>query len=192
MIRKSIENVLEDLRKSDIMKKTKEELWMKNNKSYITKTHRILEILSWCLLAASFAVSIYGIIVLPDEIAIHFGLDGTADGFGSPKTLLLTPAIVFFILLLISFSAHKVKPENWNIPFELTESNKHKVYRVMLDMLFAIELEIAAFFLYVSVEEFLQSGSRILIVMGVWIVILFLTIIVLCTKAKRVNYKFDV
>ena len=41
-------------------------------KSYITKAHRILEILSWILIAVSFGIAIYGMNVLPSEIATHF------------------------------------------------------------------------------------------------------------------------
>lgn len=59
----------------------------------------------WTLIASSIVILIpmlFGIFadkILPEEIAIHFGLDGVANGFGSPS-------LVFVILPIILLAIH--------------------------------------------------------------------------------------
>lgn len=164
---------------------------MNANKHLITKTHKRLECLSWCICAATFAIDIYGILTLPDEIAIHFGVDGLADGYGSSKTLLIVPFFVLAFLFILSAIAHNVKPQKWDISFPLTESNKTKVYQAVLDMLFTMELEFSALFLFIEYEQLHQRGTRILPVTCVFVAVLSVTLAVMSIRAKRINYKFD-
>lgn len=94
-------------------------------KEYGTRLHKLLETVSWVILACSFFTAVFGIFTLPDTIAIHFNIQGEADGYGSPAILFLTPAMMGIVLLIISLCAHFVKPKNWNMAMEVRRRNRH-------------------------------------------------------------------
>ena len=48
-------------------------------KEYGTRLHKVLETVSWVILACSFFAAVFGIFTLPDTIAIHFNIQGEAD-----------------------------------------------------------------------------------------------------------------
>ena len=157
-------------------------------KAYRTRLHVFLEIAAWLCLLVSFGIAIYGMNVLPDTIAIHFTLDGAADGYGSPGSLLLMPIIMTLCVGGISLAAHILNPEEqFNMPFRVNESNKILVYRDMCTMLFCMNLEIALFTLYLEIKSFGQNGEGILPVTGIYIALMALTIVGFCLKAYRNN-----
>ena len=53
-------------------------------KSYITKKHIIIEIISYVLMWASIVIGIIWSAKLPKEVATHFDAAGNADEYGSP------------------------------------------------------------------------------------------------------------
>lgn len=154
---------------------------------YTSLTQRVLEIAAWLFWAASLAVAIYGMQVLPSRIATHFGLNGTPDGYGSPASLLLLPIIMAPSLGLLSLVAHFLNPECYNMPFKVREENKIPVYRCILTMLYAIELEISIFTFYTQIKSYDQSGKGILAPLGVFIAAMAVTILYACKMASRYN-----
>lgn len=158
---------------------------MKN--SYLSKTHTILEISAWLLIAAAFAVAVHGMKVLPSTIATHFGIDGTPDGYGSPASLLLLPIIMVPCLGTISLITHFVSPECYNMPFKVREEHKVPVYRCVLTMMYATELEVAAFTLYAQIKSYYQSGHGMLAAVVLLMAVMAVTILYACKKAARYN-----
>ena len=127
-------------------------------KSYITKAHRILEILSWILIAVSFGIAIYGMNVLPSEIATHFNARGVADNYGSPAALLILPIVMAVCLGFMSLIAHFVDPSvGLNMPFVIREENKGNVYRCMMTIFFCWNWRLAYILLF---WKYSLSGSR--------------------------------
>ena len=152
---------------------------------YRTRLHRILELGAWLILLASLLVAVYGVRTLPEEIATHFALDGTPDGYGSPAILFLTPPLIVPCLGIVTLMAHLVDPAQWKMPLAVKEECKAYVYADMLTMLHAIQLEIAGFSLYMQVKSYQQSGDGLVLATVLLTAALAVTIIGLCILAYR-------
>lgn len=158
-------------------------------KEYMTKIHKIIELGAWICWMLSLVIAIYGTCTLPNTIATHFTIYGEADGYGSPGALLILPIIMFFCLGICSLVIHLVKPEYWNIPFQVKEKNKVSVYKNMLLIVVLLELEIAIFTLYSEIRSYQQSGKGMLGAVGIFMIFLAVTIVSLCIKAYKQNQK---
>ena len=156
-------------------------------RAYRTKIHLILEIAAWLCLLAAYGIAIYGMNVLPDTIVTHFTLDGTVDGYGSPGTLLLMPIMMTLCVGGISLFAHLNPEETFNIPFQVRAANKVSVFRNLLTMIFAINLEIALFTLYLEVKCFQQDGTGILPLTILYVAAMIVTIVFFLLKAYKKN-----
>lgn len=154
---------------------------------YRTRLHRILELGAWLILLASLLVAVYGVRTLPEEIATHFALDGTPDGYGSPAILFLTPLLMVPCLGIVSLIAHLVDPAQWNMPFAVREERKAPVYGDILTMIHAVQLEIAIFTLYMQICCYQQKGGGMLPASVLLMAVLAVTIIGLCFRAYRHN-----
>ena len=155
--------------------------------AYRTKGHRFLELATWILWLIGLLIAIHGIRTLPDEIATHFALDGTPDGYGSPASLLILPVLMAFCLGLICIVANAVPPEYWNMPFSVTKGCERAVYGDMLTMVHAIGAEIAGFTVYSQIKSYQQSGTGILTAVGILFAALAVTIVLQCRRASRHN-----
>ena len=119
-------------------------------KAYITETHLLFERVAWLLLAAAFAVCVYGAVTIKGDFPIHFDIYGSPDGYGSPLTMLLFPTVMLGVLVLISVIVRRVPPEKMNMPFTLKAENTNAVMVQVWRLLFLLEDEIAAFTLVQS------------------------------------------
>ena len=151
------------------------------------KKRGFVEVLAWIVMAAAFAVAAYGMKTLPDQIAVHYDVNGQVDEYGSPASLFILPAIMLLCLALVSFVAHFVKPQHWNMPFEVREANSDRVYGDIRLMMYLIELETSVFTLWATVREFGQTVKGMGIAVAVYMAIMAATIVILCIKAKADN-----
>ena len=146
-----------------------------------------VEVLAWIVMAAAFAAAAYGMKILPDQIAVHYDINGQIDEYGSPASLFILPAIMLLCLALISCITHFVKPQHWNMPFEVREANSDRVYGDIRLMVYLIELETSVFTLWATVREFGQSMNGMGIAVAVYMAAMAATIALLCIKAKADN-----
>ena len=123
-----------------------------------TKRHTVLEMLAWLLLLTSYGIAIYGMRHLPESIATHYALDGAPDGYGSPGSLLILPIIITIALGIVSLVAHFVPVDMLNVPFEMQEKNQTQVYQTIISMLHALQIEIGAYTLYMTIMSYRQDG----------------------------------
>ncbi len=65
----------------------------------LTKTDKILEIVSWAFLMIIWLISIISYKTLPDKIPTHFKKDGIADKFGDKLEIFTLPIIVTFLTI---------------------------------------------------------------------------------------------
>ena len=130
---------------------------------YITKAHTVLEILSYVFIVASFALAIYGINTLPDEIPTHFDFQGNIDGYGSPGSLLLLPIIMLITLGTVSLITHFVSPQFYNMPFKIKPGRELIIYKDVVWMMVGIEFMISLFTLAAVWSQFISSGTIIMI-----------------------------
>ena len=146
-----------------------------------------VEVLAWIVMAAAFGAAAYGMKILPEQIAVHYDINGQIDKYGSPAALFILPAIMLLCLALVSFVAHFVKPQHWNMPFEVRAANSDRVYGDIRLMVYLIELETSVFTLWATVREFGQTVKGMGIAVAVYMAAMAATIVILCIKAKADN-----
>lgn len=152
-----------------------------------TKRHTVLEMLAWLLLLASYGIAIYGMRHLPESIATHYALDGAPDGYGSPGSLLILPIIITIALGTVSLVAHFVPVDMLNIPFEMQEKNQTQVYQTILSMLHALQIEIGAYTLYMTIMSYRQDGRYAILSLVIFLAVLGATTVGATVRAYHIN-----
>jgi uncharacterized membrane protein len=85
---------------------------------------------------------------LPLRIPKHFGISGEPDGWGDKSNLLvllLVGAGLYALLTLLSFF-----PQWGNYPWEITEENAPRQYRITRSMLCWLKMELVWLFAYIE------------------------------------------
>lgn len=152
-----------------------------------TKRHTVLEMLAWLLLLASYGIAIYGVRHLPESIATHYALDGAPDGYGSPGSLLILPIIITIALGVVSLVAHFVPVDMLNVPFEMQEKNQTQVYQTILSMLHALQIEIGAYTLYMTIMSYRQDGRYAILSLVIFLAVLGATTVGATVRAYHIN-----
>ena len=152
-----------------------------------TKRHTVLEMLAWLLLLASYGIAIYGMRHLPESIATHYALDGTPDGYGSPGSLLILPIIITIALGTVSLVAHFVPVDMLNVPFEMQEKNQTQVYQIIISMLHALQIEIGAYTLYMTIMSYRQDGRYAILSLVIFLAVLGATTVGATVRAYHIN-----
>lgn len=152
-----------------------------------TKRHTVLEMLAWLLLLASYGIAIYGMRHLPESIATHYALDGAPDGYGSPGSLLILPIIITIALGTVSLVAHFVPVDMLNVPFEMQEKNQTQVYQTILSMLHALQIEIGAYTLYMTIMSYRQDGRYAILSLVIFLAVLGATTVGATVRAYHIN-----
>lgn len=152
-----------------------------------TKRHTVLEMLAWLLLLASYGIAIYGMRHLPESIATHYALDGTPDGYGSPGSLLILPIIITIALGTVSLVAHFVPVDMLNVPFEMQEKNQTQVYQTIISMLHALQIEIGAYTLYMTIMSYRQDGRYAISSLVIFLAVLGATTVGATVRAYHIN-----
>lgn len=152
-----------------------------------TKRHTVLEMLAWLLLLTSYGIAIYGMRHLPESIATHYALDGAPDGYGSPGSLLILPIIITIALGTVSLVAHFVPVDMLNVPFEMQEKNQTQVYQTIISMLHALQIEIGAYTLYMTIMSYRQDGRYVILSLVIFLAVLGATTVGATVRAYHIN-----
>lgn len=152
-----------------------------------TKRHTVLEMLAWLLLLTSYGIAIYGMRHLPESIATHYALDGAPDGYGSPGSLLILPIIITIALGVVSLVAHFVPADMLNVPFEMQEKNQTQVYQTIISMLHALQIEIGAYTLYMTIMSYRQDGRYAILSLVIFLAVLGATTVGATVRAYHIN-----
>ena len=152
-----------------------------------TKRHTVLEMLAWLLLLTSYGIAIYGMRHLPESIATHYALDGAPDGYGSPGSLLILPIIITIAFGVVSLVAHFVPVDMLNVPFEMQEKNQTQVYQTIISMLHALQIEIGAYTLYMTIMSYRQDGRYAILSLVIFLAVLGATTVGATVRAYHIN-----
>jgi uncharacterized membrane protein len=154
---------------------------------------KILESVSIATLAALFGISWYalhGPNSLPSRIPTHFNAQGQADGWGSPASLWLLPAVAVALYLVISVVA--MFPAAFNLPGRPTGALRARLEAITLKMISWIKAELACLFLFIqwSILQSVRNGQGIMppLIVPFFLVIVFGTVVahaVLLFRAAR-------
>lgn len=85
---------------------------------------------------------------LPDVIPVHFGMDGTANGWSGKGTLFWLSG--FSILSYIGISVIASFPETFNYVWPITEQNAESQYLLARKFLRALKLELAVLMFFAA------------------------------------------
>lgn len=157
-------------------------------KSYITKKHIIVEIISYVLMWASIVIGIIWSAKLPKEIATHFDAAGNADGYGSPYSFLFLPIIMLVCCGISSLILHFMPADLWNMPVKVKPEHAVRVYRDVVWMMVGMEFIFGVFTLYCTITSYMQKMQGMLAATFIFMAILFGIIIwsiVACVRHNR-------
>jgi len=85
---------------------------------------------------------------LPDRIPVHFGIDGTPDGWGS-KLLMLLPLGVS-VVIYVGLTILSRYPHIYNYPWTITSDNAPKMYALARLFMSTLKCEIVVLFSYIT------------------------------------------
>lgn len=156
-------------------------------KPYITKIHIILEILSYVLIIASFMIAIIGVNILPEEIPTHYDLSGNVDGYGSPAVLFGMPVTILLCNLITSLIAHFMNPAYWSMPVKVKEAKKIILYKDVVSLVVAMELEFAVFTLVFTIMSFTGKMGGAMLLSLLLLGAVTISIVGTCVLMKRHN-----
>ena len=110
--------------------------------------HKWCMVLLWVFALAPLAALaiLYG--SLPDQVPLHWGLDGAVDRYGSKAELLILPVIAWLMYGLMTAVEHI--PRIWNTGVRVTEENRERVYAVLGHLLSTQKLLIMVTFAWIT------------------------------------------
>lgn len=147
---------------------------------------KILNIIGWLSL---FAMVVYVILIwntLPHQIPSHYNFQGEIDQYGGKATILIMPITMTLLFLLLVVVERF--PNSWNIPVEICEDNKERVYESMRLMLVGMRamFMINAFLTTYAMSHALQLPSLYL---PIFIGIVFLLLVINMIYIVKINKK---
>lgn len=157
-------------------------------KSYITKKHIIVEIISYVLMWASIVIGIIWSAKLPKEVATHFDAAGNADGYGSPYSFLFLPIIMLVCCGISSLILHFMPSNLWNMPVKVKPERAVRVYQDVVWMMVGMEFIFGVFTLYCTITSYMQKMNSMLAATFIFMAVLFGIIIwciVACVRHNR-------
>ena len=152
-------------------------------------TDHLLDLFLFVLLAIIVAISIYGLVVLPNEIPVKYDGNHNAISYGSKMVLLIVP----FMALVLGFALRWLKnyPHIFNYPYKITERNIETQYRLAQRLVMWINIIETMMFAYLSVTGIISaqrqhSVTDMRIAVGLAL-LLFVAIFVYLRKAKALS-----
>jgi uncharacterized membrane protein len=101
---------------------------------------------------------------LPEMVPIHFGLLGQPDGWAPKGGAILMPVLAVFMYIMMSIGEASKK---FNLPWEITDSNREKIEGMARNLLFVLKVEISVLFAYIQIA-LVQTALQRMNGLGVW------------------------
>ena len=87
---------------------------------------------------------------LPEQIPTHYNFAGEVDGYGGKGSLILLMFLSWVVFFILTISIRF--PEKWNMPVEVTDENKSRLYAITRAMMEAIKFFVTLLFVVVFVS----------------------------------------
>ncbi len=110
----------------------------------------ILESLAALFVLWMIATLIMDYPALPERVPTHFNASGEADDWGGKPSLLLLPVIA--VVLYAGLTILNRFPYAFNYPFEITEENAERQYRLAKTMVITVKMMVTGSFLYIHLK----------------------------------------
>lgn len=156
-------------------------------KMSISVLERILNFLSLIGVIIYALLLIYAWPLLPDTIPTHFNAMGEVDGMGNKYTLLLLGAIS--LIIYVSFTILRHYSHLFNYSYKITAENAEQQYRVAINLLACLKIEIVYLFLYIEYKSIQVALGKVqglgIYFLPVVLTVIFVTIMVYLTYSYR-------
>ena len=123
---------------------------------------RVLRIASLLGIVALTAYVLVRYPSLPDVVPTHFDFRGEPDAFGSRSSLLWLVGVMTGLGALVAWLS--TKPNLFNYPGEITESNAQRLYREGERMMVWVLAGLAVVYLGVCLQILADAGATVVIV----------------------------
>jgi uncharacterized membrane protein len=113
-----------------------------------TKFQIVLEIVGLLILISMIAFVSIRFGKLPDKIPGHYNVMGEVNRWGNKSEIFITPIIT--VLLYAFISAITFFPQIWNVPVQITDTNRKPVYQCVRSLILVTKIEIAGTFFFIT------------------------------------------
>lgn len=102
---------------------------------------------------------------LPEQIPTHYNFAGEVDGYGGKGSLILMMILSWVVLFTLTISTKF--PEKWNMPVEVTEENKSRLFAIARAMMEVVKIFVILLFvvLFVSMAAAVAISHWVIIVL---------------------------
>lgn len=107
--------------------------------------YKIASILCALLLAAATIFVLMRWSQIPDQIPTHYNFASEPDRYGGKGSLILMMALAWVVFFTITISVRY--PDKWNMPVEVTEENRSRLYAITRAMMEVIKILTVALFI---------------------------------------------
>lgn len=143
---------------------------MKNKRPVISiprsLSERMLDAISLIVLIGSFVYTALSWSSLPEQVPIHFDMEGEADEWGSRMTLLWLPVINS--IMFAGMTVLRSFPHKMNYLIEITPENAAYQYRLSIELLAWIKMQVTLLFGYLTWAA-IQEASGNTGGVGIWL-----------------------
>ena len=115
------------------------------------KYKKIMNIIGWLSFLSVFIYIASTWNSLPDQIPAHYNLQGEVDRYGGKANILIMPVIMGIIF--IGIAVVERYPNTWNVPVEVREETKGRIYDSMAAMLVTLRVVLICHALFTTMYE---------------------------------------
>lgn len=109
---------------------------------------KLMDVLSIVFITSNIILVILYYNNLPDKIITHYNILGEADAYGDKSSIIFL--VITNILMYAIVSLVERKPQIWNFPTIVTDTNREKLYMYGSQLLKSLKLVFLFSFLYIS------------------------------------------
>lgn len=139
-----------------------------------TKLQILLEAAAVIILLGTFGYLLVHWPDIPDKIPMHYNAAGEADRIAPKNQILFLPLTSLFLYILITVLTFF--PSSWNIPANITDENREKVYGYVKYLIILLKAEVLGGFFYIT--YMIANGHKSLTgwFLPVFLIVIFFTI----------------
>lgn len=120
---------------------------------------------------------------VPDRIPIHYNFAGEANGYGGKGSIILLIAISWITFLILTISVKF--PDKWNMPVEVTEENKSRLYAITRALLEFMKFVCTILFAVTILASLVEIPMMSSIMVGLIVLILLAVVVAIVMMHKN-------
>lgn len=146
--------------------------------------YRVINVICVLLLAAATLFVLMRWQQLPEQIPTHYNFAGEVDGYGGKGSLILLIVMSWVVFFILTISIRF--PEKWNMPVEVTDENKSRLYAITRAMMEIVKFFVTLLFviLFVSMAASATVSQWVIIVMTAAVLLTVIVGIAMMYKCK--------